>query len=617
MNDILEKTDKKVKVYKNLVIKFSGDSGDGMQLCGNFFGSAAAAEGYIITTFPDYPAEIRPPQNTIDGVSGFQVNFGAQKFLTFGEKVDILFCLNPASLKVNLKWLHTESLLIVDEDSFTKSMCDKCGFTTNPLEDDSLNNYYVIKLPITTYLKKLSEIYKFEQKSVLRSKNIFILGIALKLTNLKKNYVEGLITKKFKENIHQLNKVVLDEGYNYLEKNGIDLKYEIRIEKPKLSRGKYININGNTAIAYGLVAAAEKANLTLYCGSYPITPATEILAELSALRYLGVKTLQAEDEIAGICSAIGASFAGALGVTSTSGPGFSLKSEALGLAVMVELPLVVVNVQRGGPSTGLPTKSEQTDLLQALFGRNGEAPLVVMAAESPADCFYSAYMAAKITLEHMTPVVLLSDGSLAQGSELFKIPNFNDLPPIKLKLADPNKKYNPYERDPETLSRFWAIPGTSDLRHRIGGLEKSDITGIVSTDPINHEKMVRLREEKVKRIANYIPLQDVYGENNGDLLVVSWGSTKNVIRNVVHELLEKGKKIGHAHFKYIMPLPKNTSEIFKKFKKIVVCEMNTGQFVFYLRGILPEFKYYQINKIQHVPFTREELINNFIKIMEE
>ncbi|MCX7955402.1 MAG: 2-oxoacid:acceptor oxidoreductase subunit alpha, partial [Bacteroidales bacterium] len=602
-----------------LVVKFVGDSGDGMQLAGNLFGDAVAYEGYDLTTFPDYPAEIRPPQNSIDGVSGFQVHFGGKKILTFGETVDVLFTLNPASLKTNKQWLNSNSIIIVDSDNFDKQMLEKCGYTSNPLTDGTLKDYKVYALPISSKVKEIGNNLNVEQKQALRSKNFFILGLAVRMVNCGKDYVLRSIEKKFKnkEEALRINKVLFEEGYKYFDTIENNDEINFRVKKPKLEKGRYRNINGNTAVAWGLTAAAEKANLQLYIGSYPITPATEILAELEYLRFLGVKALQAEDEIAGICTAIGASFAGALGVTSTSGPGFSLKSEALGLAVMVELPLVVVNVQRGGPSTGLPTKSEQTDLLQALYGRNGEAPLIVMAAESPADCFYSAYMAAKLSIEHMTPCVLLTDGSLAQGSELFKIPSVASLPDIKPMYARTDKPYYPYERDPEKLCRYWAIPGTSDLRHRIGGLEKSDVKGIVSTDPVNHEKMVRLRAEKVERVANYIPLQEVYGEQEGDLLVVSWGGTKGVIRSSVIEMLNRGKKVGHAHFKYIMPLPKNTAEVFSKFKKIVVCEMNAGQFVVYLRAKLPQFKYYQVNKIQSVPFQMKELIDNYIKIMEE
>lgn len=616
--NIMNKTFK-MKQLEAAVVKFVGDSGDGMQLTGSLFADTAAYDGNDLTTFPDYPAEIRPPQNTIAGVSGFQAHFGSKKILTFGEKLDLLVALNPASLKANLKWTKKDTIIIVDEDAFDKSALEKSGYTSNPLTDGSLEDRFLIKVPVTSKVKDLGTQFNLDNKSALRSRNMFLLGLSLHIFNKKTDYVENYLMKKFstKKEIAEFNKAVLKAGYDYYDTLSESEKFSLFVPPAKLQKGKYRNINGNIATAWGLLAAAERAGLQLYLGSYPITPATEILMELAKHKSLGAKVVQCEDEIAGICSAIGASFAGALGVTSTSGPGLSLKSEALGLAVMTELPLVVVNVQRGGPSTGLPTKSEQADLLQALYGRNGEAPLIVMAAESPADCFYSAYMAAKLSVEHMTPCILLTDGSLGNGSELFKIPDVNQLPEINPPFAKPNTDYKPYERNPETLARYWAIPGTEGLRHRIGGLEKENITGIVSTDPDNHELMVRLRAEKVQRIANYIPEQDVFGEPEGDLLVVSWGSTKGVVRSSVIEMQKEGKKVSHAHFRYIMPLPKNTAEIFSRFKKIIVCELNAGQFVFYLRAVLPQFKYEQANKVQSLPFFIDELKEKYYKLLEE
>lgn len=603
---------------ESAVVKFVGDSGDGIQLIGTLFADTTAYDGNDLTTFPDYPAEIRPPQNTIAGVSGFQVHFGSKKILTFGEKLDLLVALNPASLKSNLKWTKKETIILVDSDAFDESALVKSGYSSNPLTDGSLKDRKLITVPVTTIIKEKTASLGVDNKTALRSRNMMMLGLTIKIFNKKTDYCERYIDKKFgnKGNVTELNKLVIKLGYDYLEQvNGE--KYSIYVAPAKLEKGKYRNINGNTATAWGLMAAAEKANMQLYLGSYPITPATEILIELAKHKSLGVKVVQAEDEIAGITSAIGASFAGAMAATTTSGPGLSLKSEALGLAVMTELPLVVVNVQRGGPSTGLPTKSEQADLGQALYGRNGEAPMLVMAADSPADCFYSAFMAAKLSVEHMTPCILLTDGSLGNGSELFKIPTTESLPSITPPFAKPNTKYQPYERNSETLARYWAVPGTEGLRHRIGGLEKENITGIVSTDPNNHELMVKLRAEKVQRIANYIPEQDVFGDQEGDLLVVSWGGTKGVIRESVIEMQKEGHKVSHAHFRYIMPLPKNTEQIFSKFKKIIVCELNSGQFVDYLRATLPQFKYYQANKVQSLPFFIDELKEKYFKTLEE
>lgn len=614
----------KVKNHTELdsaVVKFVGDSGDGMQLSGTLFADTCAYEGNDLTTFPDYPAEIRPPANTIAGVSGFQVYFGSKKILSFGEKLDVLICLNPASLKANLKWTKKETVIIVDSDEFIEQMLAKCGYASNPLTDGTLKDRKIIQVPVSSLIKEkiASQGLNTDNKTALRSRNMLVLGLSLRLFNKKIQYVENYLNEKFSSNqsVAEVNKLSLKLGYEFYDQLPENQKYSFFVPPAKLQKGKYKNVNGNVATAWGLLAAAERANLNLYLGSYPITPATEILIELAKHKSLGARVVQCEDEIAGICSAIGASFAGAFAVTTTSGPGLSLKSEALGLAVMTELPLVIVNVQRGGPSTGLPTKSEQADLLQSLWGRNGEAPMIVIAADSPADCFYSAFIASKLSLEHMTPCILLTDGSLGNGSELFKIPNTNDLPEITPPIAKANTKYMPYERNSETLARYWAIPGTEGLRHRIGGLEKENITGIVTTDPENHELMVKLRAEKVQRVANYIPEQEVFGEPEGDLLVVSWGGTKGVIRESVIEMQKEGKKVSHAHFKYIMPLPNNTAQIFSKFKKIIVCELNNGQFVVYLRAVLPQFKYEQANKVQSLPFFMDELKDKYYKLLEE
>lgn len=608
---------KEILEIPSVVVKLAGDSGDGMQLTGNLLAETAALSGNDLATFPDFPAEVRAPTNTIPGVSGFQLQFGKTKVYNVGDEYDVLVAMNPASLKANLKNTKKNALIIVDSDAFNEKTLEKAGYTSNPLEDGSLNSFNLIKAPISSLTKEcLNDIEELSTKQALRSKNMFVLGMLYYIFNKSPEHTILFIEKKFqnKNLLLKANKTALKAGYEYC--STIDNLTQIYdVPKAKLEKGRYRNITGNVAIAWGLMAAAEKTGLQLFLGSYPITPATEILMELAQHKNLNVKTLQAEDEIAGICSAIGASFAGALGCTTTSGPGLSLKVEALGLAVIAELPLVVVDVQRAGPSTGMPTKSEQSDLLLALFGRNGEAPLIVMAASSPVDCFYAAYEAAKLSLEHMTPVILLSEGYLGFGSELFKIPRITELPNIKLRMANSNKPYKPYERDPETLARYWAVPGTKGLRHRIGGLEKTNIDGIVSTDPLNHELMVQLREEKVKRISNYIPLQEVYGDKGDELLVVTWGSTFGITRKAVEELRSRGYKIAHTHFRYLMPLPLNTEEILSQYQKIIICELNRGQFAKYLRMSFPQFTYYQKNKVQGQPFTLKELQEIFIEIL--
>lgn len=602
----------------DVVIKFAGDSGDGMQLTGTLFSDAAAIAGKDLATFPDYPAEIRAPHNTIAGVSGFQVHIGHKKIHTTGDLCDVIVAMNPASLRANLKWAKKGATLIVDKDAFDEKAIEKAGYKSNPLEDGSLAVYHLIDAPIATLTKESIKDLGLGAKVADKSRNMFALGMMLYIFNIGFESTLNYLDVKFKSKpeIIQANKMVLLAGYNYAETLEV-VESKIDVPAAELPKGRYRNITGNVATSWGFLAAAERSGRPLFLGSYPITPATEILMDLAKHKYLGAKVFQAEDEIAGICSAIGASYAGSLALTTTSGPGLSLKSEAMGLAVMAELPIVIVDVQRGGPSTGLPTKSEQSDLLQALYGRNGECPLIVIAASGSANCFYYAYMSAKLALEHMTPVVLLTDGNLGNGSQLFRIPDTADLPEIKPPVAAPNTPFKPYERDPETLARRWAIPGTEGLRHRIGGLEKENIHGVVTTDPLNHELMVKLRQEKVDRVANYIPRQTVTGDKTGDLLVVSWGSTEGSMLTAVQEMQADGVKISHAHFHYIMPLPKNTAEVFSGFKKIVVCEQNMGQFVGYLRMMHPEFTYQQYNKVQCLPFMVQELKEKFTQILEE
>jgi len=608
----------KVVEKKDVVVKFVGDSGDGMQLTGTLFSDAAAYAGNDLATFPDYPAEIRAPQNTVAGVSGFQVHFGDKKIHSSGDLCDVLVAMNPASLKSNLKWAKKGATIIIDADSFLDKFVQKAGYETNPLEDGSLDGYNLIKAPITSLTKKAIEGMKVDMKTALKSKNMFALGIMFYIFNRNFDTAFHFIENKFRSKplVVEVNKKVLEAGYNYAETLE-ELESVIQVPAATIAKGKYRNITGNIATAWGLLAASERANRPLFLGSYPITPATEILQELAKHKSLGAKVFQAEDEIAGITSAIGASYAGSMAVTSTSGPGLSLKSEAIGLAVITELPLVIVNVQRGGPSTGLPTKSEQADLLQALYGRNGEGPVIVIAASTSSDCFDYAFEASRLAMEHMTPVILLTDGYLANGSQLFKIPDMKSLPEIKPPLAKENDEdYKPYKRNPDNYVRKWALPGMEGLRHRLGGLEKWDVTGNVSTDPENHQKMVENREKKVQKVAERIPDQEITGKETGDLLVISWGGSKGAVLNAVTALQDQEKSISHAHFSYINPLPKNTEDILKGFKKIIVCELNLGQFVKYMKINFPEYKYLQYNKVQGLPFTEGELKTKFNEILE-
>ncbi len=608
----------KVVELEHVVIRFAGDSGDGMQLTGNLFSDSTALAGNDFATFPDYPGEIRPPQGTVSGVSGFQVHFGHKPVHTTGDLCDVLVAMNPASIKANMRWLKPGTTIIFDVDSMNDKALEKAGYTSDPTQDDTLSLYKVVKAPITSMTLEALKDFGWDRKAMLKSKNMFALGIVMYLFNRDITMLNGYFNTKFKNkpDVIKANQTVVAAGYSYADTMEI-FANTYRIEPANLAKGKYRDITGNVATAWGLMAAAERSGRQIFCGSYPITPATDILAELVKYKNLKVKAFQAEDEIAGICSSLGASFAGCLAVTTTSGPGLSLKSEALGLAVMTELPLVVVDVQRGGPSTGLPTKSEQSDLMQALYGRNGDAPLIVLAARSSSDCFYSAYEAAKLAMEHMTPVILLTEGALGNGSEILRIPRVADLPAIVPPIAKANDpEWQPYKRDEEKLNRQWAIPGTEGLRHRISGLEKANGSGNLSLDPKNHQLMTELREEKVQRVANFIPEQEIVGDPNADLLVVSWGGTYGVVLSVVEKMLEEGKSVAHAHFRHIMPLPKNTAKVLSGHKKIVVCENNNGQFVNYLREKMPDFKYEQYNKIQGLPFLTAELENKFNDLLK-
>ena len=571
----------KIIELQNAVVRFAGDSGDGMQLTGNLFLDSTAIVGNDFATFPDYPAEIRAPQGTISGVSGFQINFGDKNIHTSGDLANVLVAMNPASLKANMNWITNDAIIIVDTDAFTEKNLAKAGYESNPLHDGSLSGHLVVDAPITSMTKEAVKDLNLDNKSAQKSKNMFALGMVLYMFNRTYDNTIKFFEQKFKTKplVIEANKKVLIAGYNFADTIEA-FASTFKVEPAPLQKGLYRNVTGNLATAWGFLAASERSGLNLFLGSYPITPASEILQEIAKHKQFSAIAFQAEDEIAGIVSTIGASFAGAMAITTTSGPGLSLKSEAIGLAVMTELPIVIVDVQRGGPSTGLPTKSEQSDLMQALYGRNGEAPVIVLAANSAADCFYAAYEASKLAIEHMTPVILLTDGSLANGSEVFLIPEVASLPEITPPIVEANDPdYQPYKRDEKKLSRRWAIPGTEGLRHRIGGLEKEDVTGEVTYDPLNHEKMVKLRQEKVERVADYIPKLTVTGEDEGDLLIVGWGSTYGVLLTAIEELREEGKKISLAHFKHIMPLPKNTEEVLSKFNRILVCENNSGQFV--------------------------------------
>ena len=599
----------------DVVIRFSGDSGDGMQLTGTLFSDTSALLGNGISTFPDYPAEIRAPQGTVAGVSGFQVHIGARRVNNPGDYCDVLVAMNPAALKANRKWLKKGATVILDGDSLTLESLKRAGFETeDPIAELKLEYYNVVIPDITSLTRAALEGSGLDNRAVVKCKNMFALGICFYLYNRPADHARKYLDSKFaKKNpaVAEANKRVIDAGYDYAA-NTHQFANTYAVAPAPLAKGTYRSISGNVATAWGFCAASEKSGRPLFCGSYPITPATVILEELAKRKDLGVKAVQAEDEIAGICTAIGAAFAGNMAVTTTSGPGLSLKSEALGLAVMAELPLVVVDVQRGGPSTGLPTKTEQSDLSQALYGRNGECPLVVIAASSPSDCFHYAFEAARIAMEHMTPVVLLTDGFIANGSEPWRIPSMSEYPDIHPPVVDeaPEGGYMPYARN-EKLARGWAFPGKAGLEHRVGGLEKHSLRGTISHDPANHQLMVETRARKVALVQEDIPALTVTGERTGDLLVVGWGGTKGHLQSAVEQLQDEGKRISLAHFNYINPLPKGVAEAFAGFKRIVVCELNEGQFANYLRQTFQNIDFAQYNKCEGQPFTVVELKDKF------
>ena len=609
----------KMEKLDSVVIRFSGDSGDGMQLTGTLFSSLSAILGNEIATFPDYPAEIRAPQGTVSGVSGFQVNVGSG-INTPGDHADVLVVMNPAALQVNKNILKPLGVVIYDADSFGKKDLEKAGFTTdNPfVELGFKDTVQIIPVPLTSLTVKSLEGFGMDMKSMTRSKNMFALGLICWLFNRELDKAQHFLANKFakKPDLLKANAKVLEDGFNYGHNLHLNISTFTVAKSDQLEKGKYTIISGNKATAFGLIAAAEKSGLQLFLGSYPITPATDILQELAARRDLGVKTFQAEDEIGGICTALGASYAGSLAATSTSGPGLALKSEALGLAVIAELPLVLIDVMRGGPSTGLPTKTEQTDLLQALYGRNGESPLVVMAASSPDDCFYYAYMASKIALENLTPVILLTDAFIGNGASLWKLPKLSDMPEIKPHYAPESLKdnFNGLSRDEQTKIRYWAIPSTEGFEHRVGGLERNYNTGVISTEGANHAKMVATRAFKVQNIAKQLPLLEVEGDASADTLVIGWGSTRGHLQSAVAELNKRGKRTAHLHFNYINPLPSNADELIRRYKKVIVCELNSGQFAGYLRSKIHGVDFLQVNKIEGQPFSIEELVEHIEKL---
>jgi 2-oxoglutarate ferredoxin oxidoreductase subunit alpha len=608
--------EKKVESLEEVTIRFAGDSGDGMQLTGTQFTNTTAILGNDLSTLPDYPAEIRAPAGTLFGVSGFQIHFGSTEINTPGDQCDVLVAMNPAALKVNLVSLVDGGSIIANTDGFNDKNLKLAGYAQNPLRDGSLDKYRVFEVDISRLTALALQDMNISSKLIDRSKNFFALGIMYWIYNRPLEPTIEWIQGKFKDKpeIMEANLRVLKAGWNFGETTEIfAVRYEVG--PAKLAPGRYRNITGNQALAWGLMAAAKKANLDLFLGSYPITPASDILHELSLYKSYGVKTFQAEDEIAGISSAIGASFGGALGVTTTSGPGVALKTEAIGLAVMVELPLVICNIQRGGPSTGLPTKTEQADLLQAVYGRNGEAPVPVIAAATPSDCFDAAFEASRIALKYMTPVMLLSDGYLGNGSEPWLIPDYSKMPDISPKFRTDPAGFQPYLRDETTLARPWAIPGTPGLEHRIGGLEKQDITGDVSYDPQNHDRMIRLRAEKIERIANDIPLATVEGDGEGEMLVVGWGGTYGSIKNAVVRQRQKGHSVSHLHLRYLNPLPNNVGEILYKFKKILVPEINLGQLVKILRAkyLVPAIGF---NRVRGLPFKSMEIENEIEEMLK-
>ena len=609
-----------IKELEQVVVRFSGDSGDGMQLAGNIFSTVSATVGNDISTFPDYPADIRAPQGSLTGVSGFQVHVGANKVYTPGDQCDVLVAMNAAALKTQYKFAKPTACIIIDTNCFEKSDLEKADFKTdNPIEEMSIKQD-VIAAPISQMVKDCLADSGMDNKSMLKCRNMFAVGLVCWLFNRDLSIAENYIREKFakKPEIAEANIKVIHAGYDYGHNTHSSVAHTYRIESQNKVTGRYMDITGNKATAYGFIAAAEKAGLKLYLGSYPITPATDVLHELSKHKSLGVTTVQCEDEIAGCASAVGASYAGALAVTSTSGPGICLKSEAMNLAVIMELPLVVLDVQRGGPATGLPTKSEQTDLLQVLFGRNGESPMPVIAATSPTDCFECAYAASKMALEHMTPVVLMTDAFIANGSAAWRLPNLAEYPAINPPYVQPEMKesWTPYQRNEETGVRYWAIPGTEGFTHILGGLEKDNKTGAISTNPENHHLMTQLRQQKIEKIE--VPDVVVEGDaDDAELLIVGFGGTYGHLHAAMDELHAKGKKVALAHFKFINPLPKNTAEVLKRYPKVVVAEQNMGQFAGYLRMKVDGFVPYQYNEVKGQPFAVSELVEAFGKLIIE
>ena len=605
-----------VKELDQVVVRFSGDSGDGMQLAGNLFSTISATVGNDISTFPDYPADIRAPQGSLTGVSGFQVHIGASKVFTPGDQCDVLVAMNAAALKTQYKFAKSTACIIIDTDCFQKSDLEKAAFNTdNPIEEMGIKND-VIAAPISQMVKDCLADSGMDNKSMLKCRNMFALGLVCWLFNRDLTIAENFLREKFakKPAIAEANIKVIHAGYDYGHNTHSSVAHTYRIESKTVNPGKYMDITGNKATAYGFIAAAEKAGLKLFLGSYPITPATDVLHELSKHKSLGVVTVQCEDEIAGCASAVGASYAGALAVTSTSGPGICLKSEAMNLAVIMELPLVVLDVQRGGPATGLPTKSEQTDLLQVLFGRNGESPMPVLAATSPTDCFEAAYEASKIALEHMTPVVLLTDAFVANGSAAWKLPKLAEYPVINPPFVPAELKgtWTPYQRNAEGV-RYWAVPGTEGFTHILGGLEKDNATGAISTNPENHHLMTQLRQQKIDNIQ--VPDVVVEGDkDDAELLIVGFGGTYGHLHAAMDEMRAAGKKVALAHFKYINPLPANTEEVLKKYPKVVVAEQNMGQFAGYLRMKIDGFVPNRYNEVKGQPFVVNELVVAFTEI---
>lgn len=609
-----QETEKETLDLKEVTIRFAGDSGDGMQLTGSQFSDTTALMGNDLGTLPDYPAEIRAPAGTLYGVSGFQVHFSSSDIHTPGDTPDVLVAMNPAALKKNLVDLKRDGIIIVNTDSFDAKNLKLANYSVNPLEDDSLAGYKVYPVPITTLTSTALKDSGLSIKDINRCKNFFALGLMYWLYNRPLEPTLNWLNSKFKSKpeILNANETALKTGYFFGDTTEI-FENRYTVEPAKLKKGTYRNISGNEATALGLVTASIKSGLPLFLGSYPITPATDILQFLAGYKNFGVKTFQAEDEIAGITSAIGAAFAGSLAVTTTSGPGVALKTEAIGLGVMTELPLVIVNVQRGGPSTGLPTKTEQADLLQAVYGRNGEAPIPVLAAATPSDCFYMAIEASRIAVKYMTPVMLLTDGYIGNGTEPWRIPHENEIPEIPVKFATEAEGFQPYSRD-ENLARPWARPGTPGLEHRIGGLEKANITGNVNYDPSNHDFMVKLREEKIQNVKNDIPDLAVQGDAEGELLVLGWGGTYGAIKEAVDKATRRGLKISQAHLRYIHPMPKNTKEVLSKFKKILIPEINLGQLAKIIRS---EFlvDVLQYNLVRGLPFRSSDIENQIVEIL--